>query len=227
MSSTLPEPARLSLLKTSRTPTPTAHCWTSGWCATCWGLMRTRTLACVGWRRSGARSRRCTVGRGGRGGPSSCCDAPCPVGGALRQAQGERGRATTRVAPTGGTGGPSTGSGRTGAGNHEGCPYGGNGGPFDRLRANGGGQPRGLPLRGERAPFDRLRANGGGQPRGLPLRGERGPFDRLRANGGGQPRGLPLRGERGALRQAQGERGRATTRVAPTGGTGGARIRSS
>ena len=48
--------------------TPTALCWTGGWCATCWGSTRRSTQGCGGWRRSGARSLRCTGARRGRRG---------------------------------------------------------------------------------------------------------------------------------------------------------------
>ncbi len=86
--------------------------------------------------------------------------------GALRQAQGERGKGSGRpfdsLRANGGRvqGGPSTGSGRTGEGfraalrQAQGERGKGSGRPFDRLRANGG--------KGSGRPFDRLRANGEG-----------------------------------------------------------------
>ncbi len=49
-----------------RMPTLTGLCWISGWCAICWGLRKGFIKGCGGWRRSGARSRRCMAARRGR-----------------------------------------------------------------------------------------------------------------------------------------------------------------
>ena len=152
-------------------------------------------------------------------------------GGALRRAQGERGRAgaPTRDAPTvrrrtglprtplaqrGGR--PSTGSGRTGVGSG---PSTGSG------RTEAGAPTRDAPTVRRRTGLPRtpLAQRGGARTGSGRTGGEGGrPFDGLRVNGGGRgrPRGTPLpfaaeqgfhvllwRKGGGALRQAQGERG--------------------